>query len=242
MPRSPSTPRRTVQHSSRPTLQTFKSQKMSPIQTILGFWRSTSTASSSSNTDLEAQNTITVISGTHSPLPISLAAPAATHTFAPTSRNAATNPVDDFFGVTRTVRDSRHDDVRMPTPSEELPPPYLCTSRDEEGLPAYDAPLAEPTTLAQYLFRFGFCEYIFYRYRRTRAHRPSLSVLPILDTWSHDPPFATVRPCRLPRSEARGRTADARLSHEERGDQMGQAMLLRACMPRSPSGDRSGCR
>ncbi|KAF7969600.1 hypothetical protein HWV62_26835 [Athelia sp. TMB] len=130
---------------------------MSPIQTILGFWRSTSAASSSSNTDLEAQNTITVVSGTHTPLPISLAAPAAAHTFAPTSRNITSNPVDDFFGVTRTVRDSRHDDVRMPTPSEELPPPYLCTSRDEEEcLPAYDAPLAEPTTLAQYLFRFGF--------------------------------------------------------------------------------------
>ncbi|KAF7984430.1 hypothetical protein HWV62_14498 [Athelia sp. TMB] len=130
---------------------------MSPIQTILGFWRSPSNASSSLDTDLEAQNTTVVVSGTHTPLPISLAAPAAAHTFAPTSRNTATNPVDDFFGVTRTVRDSRHDDVRMPAPSEELPPPYLCTSRDEEEcLPAYDAPLAEPTTLAQYLFRFGF--------------------------------------------------------------------------------------
>ena len=133
---------------------------MSPIQTILGFWRSTSTASSSSNIDLEAQNTTAMVSGTHTPLPASLAAPAAAHTFAPASRNTASNPVDDFFGVTRTVRDSRHDDARMPTPSEELPPPYLYTSRDEECLPAYDAPLAEPTTLAQYLFRFGFCKYL----------------------------------------------------------------------------------
>ncbi|KAF7964591.1 hypothetical protein HWV62_5377 [Athelia sp. TMB] len=136
---------------------------MSPIQTILGFWRSTSTASSSSDTDLEAQNTITVVSGTHTPLPITLAAPAAAHTFAPASRNTTSNPVDDFFGVTRTVRDSRHDDVHMPTPSEELPPPYLCASRDEEEcLPAYDAPLAEPTTLAQYLFRFGFLFFPFW--------------------------------------------------------------------------------
>ncbi|KZP23497.1 hypothetical protein FIBSPDRAFT_952018 [Athelia psychrophila] len=129
---------------------------MSPIQTILGFWRSTSTsASSSSNIDIEAQTHTTVVSGTHTPLPISLAAPAAAHAYAPASRNTATNPADDFFGVTRTVRDSRHDDVRMSTPSEEMPPPYLYTSRDEEEcLPAYDAPLAEPTTLAQYLLRF----------------------------------------------------------------------------------------
>lgn len=133
-------------------------QKMSPIQTILGFWRSTA-ASSSSNIDIEAQTHSTVVSGTHAPLPASLATPAAAHTYAPASYNTATDPVNDFFGVTRTVRDSRHDDVHMVTPSEEMPPPYLSASRDEECLPAYDAPLADPTTLAQYLFRFGFCEY-----------------------------------------------------------------------------------
>ncbi|KZP14959.1 hypothetical protein FIBSPDRAFT_867777 [Athelia psychrophila] len=135
---------------------------MSPIQTILGFWRSAS-ASSPSNIDIEAQTHTTVVSGTHTPLPISLAAPAAAHAYAPTYRNTATNLADDFFGVTRTVRDSRHDDVRMSTPSEEMPPPYLYTSRDEEEcLPAYDAPLAEPTTLAQYLFRFGFLLFPFW--------------------------------------------------------------------------------
>ncbi|KAI0777266.1 hypothetical protein BD413DRAFT_490360 [Trametes elegans] len=54
------------------------------------------------------------------------------------------------------TRDSRHDDVRVPTPIDDLesqipPPPYEC-SLDP---PAYSRVSDQPT-LAMYLFKFGF--------------------------------------------------------------------------------------
>ncbi|KAI9065628.1 hypothetical protein FKP32DRAFT_1567575 [Trametes sanguinea] len=97
--------------------------------------------------------------------------PALTHaprTNAPTDE-ATTDPIDDFFGVSRPspsssrrtlsltgTRDSRHDDMRAPTLAadadvESLPPPYEHSIEP----PAYSAVSDQPT-LAMYLFKFGF--------------------------------------------------------------------------------------
>ncbi|KAI0646466.1 hypothetical protein C8Q79DRAFT_962780 [Trametes meyenii] len=92
--------------------------------------------------------------------------PARTHpTRSSASRSVddsnASVPIDDFFGVSRRTpspsltgtRDSRHDDVHMPTlvDVEALPPPY---SQSMEP-PAYTQVSDQPT-LAMYLFKFGF--------------------------------------------------------------------------------------
>ncbi|KAI0674472.1 hypothetical protein C8Q78DRAFT_966567 [Trametes maxima] len=84
--------------------------------------------------------------------------PARTH---PT-RNASvdenrSDPIDDFFGVSRTsgTRDSRHDEMHTPTlvdvNVEALPPPYEHSIEP----PAYTQVSDQPT-LAMYLFKFGF--------------------------------------------------------------------------------------
>ena len=77
------------------------------------------------------------------------------------------DPVDVFFGVSRSsprssitligTRDSRHDEVRRSTTVdvEALPPSY----EDSVEPPAYTQVSDQPT-LAMYLFKFGFCEYL----------------------------------------------------------------------------------
>ncbi|KAK7683125.1 hypothetical protein QCA50_013798 [Cerrena zonata] len=120
----------------------------SSLRTVFGTWSSNST---SEQVDLEAQT----ISGTRLPFTpaITPLAPAAPRT----SRDSmGTDPIDDFFGVSRThgTSDSRHDTPALPSMVEqdvEAPPPYAYGS----DLPSYTA-VAEPPTLAMYLFKFGF--------------------------------------------------------------------------------------
>ncbi|TFK75117.1 hypothetical protein BDN72DRAFT_811302 [Pluteus cervinus] len=89
------------------------------------------------------------ISGAHLPLPEML--PVMTHVVrASITSEQTSDPLNDFFGAPRSsspTRESRHD--RRISVSEPLPP-YSA-----EPLPAYTK-RAEPTTLAQYLFKFGF--------------------------------------------------------------------------------------
>lgn len=110
---------------------------------VNGTWRR---ASSSANTDLEAQT----ITGAHAlfalptaPEPVR-AAPAPVRTPGGTTTDA----IDDFFGATR----ERRHDVHLSLEGDLPPPPYA-----DAGLPAYSAdPNTEPITLAMYLFKFGF--------------------------------------------------------------------------------------
>ena len=104
-----------------------------------------------------------------------LPAPPAALTRSPRTRGSdTTNAIDDFFGASppsspRRVRntslsgtrDSRHDEVRLSSPvddvsmSDALPPPY----EHSISPPAYSQVSDQPT-LAMYLFKFGFCEYL----------------------------------------------------------------------------------
>ncbi|KAI0336786.1 hypothetical protein GY45DRAFT_1315431 [Cubamyces sp. BRFM 1775] len=98
--------------------------------------------------------------------------PVLTHssrTNASTSaEDLATDPIDDFFGVSRPrpsssrrtlsltgTRDSRHDDAHAPTLVDAEaalpPPPYECSIDP----PSYTQVSDQPT-LAMYLFKFGF--------------------------------------------------------------------------------------
>ncbi|KAL7284081.1 hypothetical protein ACG7TL_001361 [Trametes sanguinea] len=100
-------------------------------------------------------------------------APARTHAARANASidEATTDPIDDFFGVSRPspssgrrtlsltgTRDSRHDDVRASTLAdaevESLPPPY----EHSIAPPAYSSVSDQPT-LAMYLFKFGFCKF-----------------------------------------------------------------------------------
>lgn len=120
------------------------------FRTVFGTWRSASTT----ELDLEAQT----ITGTRVTIP-SLPEPARPRT--PESTSDATDPIDDFFGVSprqRGNQNSRHDtlpQVNLSTSYDETdevpPPPYAAASE----LPSYAA-VAEPPTLAMYLFKFGF--------------------------------------------------------------------------------------
>ncbi|KAG1726407.1 hypothetical protein EDB19DRAFT_1752645 [Suillus lakei] len=113
----------------------------SRVSSVFGNWRKAST--SSVDIDIEAQI---------------LTLPAApTHT--PQQNDNITDPMDDFFGITRTraTRESRHDSYVVPsrtsvTLDREAPPPYA----DAAEPPAYSSTPAEPVTLAMYLFKFGF--------------------------------------------------------------------------------------
>ncbi|KAI0336788.1 hypothetical protein GY45DRAFT_19522 [Cubamyces sp. BRFM 1775] len=96
--------------------------------------------------------------------------PALTHSSRASASTEATttDPVDDFFGVSRPrpsssrrtlsltgTRDSRHDDARAPTlvdvEAALPPPPYECSIDP----PSYTQVSDQPT-LAMYLFKFGF--------------------------------------------------------------------------------------
>ncbi|KAG2358150.1 hypothetical protein BDR07DRAFT_1418475 [Suillus spraguei] len=130
---------------------------MSPkLSTVFGNWRKASI--SSVDIDLEAQT----VTGTHAsftlPAPTQAAHSPATPTHTPQQRDNTTDPIDDFFGVTRATRESRHDSYVAPnrismTLDGEAPPPYTSTTEP----PAYNSTSAEPVTLAMYLFKFGFC-------------------------------------------------------------------------------------
>ena len=136
--------------------------------TVVGQWQHAST-----DIDLEAQT----VTGTHTPVVLPILPPSArsaaapTHTPVPLSHTDS-DPVDDFFGVTRprATHESRHDSVSCPSVAfsrlsaaldGDAPPPYV----EGSGLPAYNVAQREPPTLAMYLFKFGFCEY-YSRYSR----------------------------------------------------------------------------
>jgi hypothetical protein len=59
----------------------------------------------------------------------------------------SSDPIDDFFGMTRESRHDRH-------PSSDALPVYVA---DDTALPRYSAVAPEPVMLAMYLFKFGFC-------------------------------------------------------------------------------------
>ncbi|KAH8097010.1 hypothetical protein BXZ70DRAFT_895291 [Cristinia sonorae] len=117
----------------------------STSRTVFGVWRPTP-APSATTVDLEAQ----IITGEQ----ISFPSPPPR-----VSTTDSTDPIDDFFGVSRRgTQNSRHDSVARPAyfaedadEAELAPPPYAEASE----LPSYAA-VAEPPTLAMYLFKFGF--------------------------------------------------------------------------------------
>ncbi|KAH7924941.1 hypothetical protein BV22DRAFT_1034638 [Leucogyrophana mollusca] len=125
------------------------------VSSVFGKWRRVS--DSPADIDLEAQ----IITGTHAPFSIP-AAPEPAHSAAAPSRTPdnsdTTNPIDDFFGVTRAraTHESRHDSYpaasRSSAVDADAPPSYA----DATELPAYTSTPAEPVTLAMYLFKFGF--------------------------------------------------------------------------------------
>ncbi|CCM03999.1 uncharacterized protein FIBRA_06156 [Fibroporia radiculosa] len=112
------------------------------IPAIFSTWHQASAAY-----DVEAQ----VIVGAHEEFSApSLSSPPT----ALTRSLSRTDPIDDFFGATRSPRgtlDSRHDAMSLPNHCDDVPPPY---SRSSEP-PAYSR-FAEHPTLAMYLFKFGF--------------------------------------------------------------------------------------
>ncbi|KAI0790336.1 hypothetical protein C8Q75DRAFT_732983 [Abortiporus biennis] len=133
------------------------------FKTIFGTWRNASPSTTHINVpsrqvDLEAQT----ITGTRVVIePTSIPPPTPAFSHSPRT----SDPIDDFFGVSHTststrrsgTHDSRHD-MMTPAPlieedmdSDMPPPPYA----DASDLPSYSA-IAEPLTLAMYLFKFGF--------------------------------------------------------------------------------------
>ncbi len=126
---------------------------------VFGTWSAAST--NDNNVDLEAQVVVGRYESSPSTVPYVYGPPPA-RTYSPRAQSAAsqgTDPVDDFFGVTcstsRGTQDSRHDDRRVSIHlDEEIAPPPYAYSND---LPSY-ASVAEPPTLAMYLFKFGFCK------------------------------------------------------------------------------------
>ena len=93
-----------------------------------------------------------------------LPAPPAALTRSPRTRGSdTTNAIDDFFGASssRGTQDSRHDAPALPVhhstsdTESDAPPPYSCCAEP----PAYTRH-AEHPTLAMYLFKFGFREYL----------------------------------------------------------------------------------
>ncbi|KAI6145733.1 hypothetical protein EDD17DRAFT_1495438 [Pisolithus thermaeus] len=136
---------------------------VSRISTVIGHWRGTS-LQTSADIDVEAQ----VITGRHALFALPVVPEQARSATAPTRTpvpaddvSPVSDPIDDFFGVTRlrATRESRHDTYPsvsrasgvIPTDGE-APPPYV----DGIELPAYTVASSEPPTLAMYLFKFGF--------------------------------------------------------------------------------------
>lgn len=123
----------------------------STIRTVFGTW---APAPANRPVDLEAQ----VVVGRYEPGPSTLPAPVPALAHSPRT-TPDSDAVDDFFGASnapRGNRDSRHDN-RTPASSffedDVPPPPYV----DSTELPSYTS-VAEPPTLAMYLFKFGFCK------------------------------------------------------------------------------------
>ncbi|KIJ63817.1 hypothetical protein HYDPIDRAFT_91553 [Hydnomerulius pinastri MD-312] len=124
----------------------------SRVSTVFGNWRRAS--STSADVDLEAQ----IITGSHAPFALPSAPEPARAAAAPTRtpEQTSTDPIDDFFGVTRSraTRESRHDShPSVSSIGDVLPPPPYA---DASELPAYTLTPTEPVTLAMYLFKFGF--------------------------------------------------------------------------------------
>ncbi|KAF7797650.1 hypothetical protein EIP86_008850 [Pleurotus ostreatoroseus] len=121
------------------------------VNTVEGTWHaspSSSSCNTSSQIDLEAQVTL----GQRESI-FYMSSPAPVRTTAPHAQGVS-NPVDDFFGgvSSRGTHDSRHDERRTSLYGD-VPPPY--SPRDAQGLPSYSS-VAEPPTLAMYLFKAGF--------------------------------------------------------------------------------------
>lgn len=130
------------------------------ISSVFGNWRETSI--SSVDIDLEAQTVTGAQASFTLPTAIQAAHSAATSTRTPQHNDNTTDPMDVFFGVTRTraTHESRHDSYATPSRipmalDGEAPPPYA----DATEPPAYSSAPAEPVTLAMYLFKRGFCEH-----------------------------------------------------------------------------------
>lgn len=141
-------------YNGPPCLGSFYSSSKpikSPKASIVSQHPLLNTMSTSYIVDLEAQT----INGSHLPLPPTPIVVAAGSS-RPAVPTEARNPLDDFFGYTlshSSTHESRHDQ-RI---SAEVLPPYL------EAPPAYQKKASsEPATLAMYLFKFGFCTFLFH--------------------------------------------------------------------------------
>ncbi|CCM04010.1 uncharacterized protein FIBRA_06167 [Fibroporia radiculosa] len=108
--------------------------------------------------DIEAQ----IVAGTYESFDSSFSTPISAITHTPRTsllleQTAAIDPLDEFFGASRTSRslhgtqDSRHDAFLLPVHHDDILPPYSESSE----LPAYSR-FEEHPTLAMYLFKFGF--------------------------------------------------------------------------------------
>ena len=101
------------------------------------------------------------------PMPVAAAQPPRASRLH--STHASSDAIDNFFGASHRApsptlltgtRDSRHDEVHPPTPVDDADalPSYEHATGSTEP-PAY-TPVSDQPTLAMYLFKFGFCEYL----------------------------------------------------------------------------------
>lgn len=135
----------------------------STIQTVFGTWTPAVQRPANANIDLERQ----VVTGFYESGPSTLVVPSPARSL---THAQCADPIDDFFRVSRSSRgtqDSRHDDRRpVVVYQDDVPPPPYAEASD---LPAYTA-VAEPPTLAMYLFKFGFCKYVLAPCHLTRSN------------------------------------------------------------------------
>ena len=91
---------------------------------------------------------------------ITALAPAMTHATGAGSQSRSRDPLDDFFGYSASrTHESRHDSDRgQSLAAADVPPPYAAEAAIP--LPEYTLRAPEPVTLAMYLFKFGFCEFL----------------------------------------------------------------------------------
>lgn len=119
-----------------------------------------------------------------------------THASRAGSQSRLRDPLDDFFGYSASSRthESRHDSDRAQSlAAADVPPPYAAEAAIP--LPEYTLRAPEPVTLAMYLFKFGFCEFLDIPSLQCLCSYAS-SIPPILVLWSLHPPFASARTTR----------------------------------------------
>ena len=121
------------------------------IRTIFGTWAAAAPRPANENIDLEAW----VVTGFYESSPPTINAPSPAR---PLTQN--TDSIDDFFEVSQpsySIQDNHYNNRRpvVAYQVDDLLPSYA----EAAGLPAYTA-VGEPSTLAMYLFKFGFCEHL----------------------------------------------------------------------------------